>query len=304
MLPDVKLSNACDELLDAPSCPTVLWHYTSVEAALGIVATSCLHLSCHAFMNDPAEGTHSVDLVGRCWRAALERVGTHTKFDVSYLGDVVRVFRSFHEYRPYTPPTFLFSLTVLRDSLSQWSRYGADGAGLALGFRIDAARFKPFTPTKEWSVAPFLRKVLYDGEPDPDNDQARQAQSELQEFQSKLIDLLCALLSDVRDPTEADNALLSTAHQLRPVVKRASYGEEQEWRIAARTVEESTSLYELRSNRHGIAPYMKLPFGEAIRLERIMLGPKLSKDNCWSTRWLCRRHGLDVDISQSALAYR
>jgi hypothetical protein len=88
------------------------------------------------------------------------------------------------------------------------------------------------------------------------------------------------------------------------VIKQAAYHEENEWRISARTVAESTSMFDVRATRYGVAPYMKLPFGAGIQLREIMLGPKLSRENVWSVEWLCRKRKVSARISQSAFAYR
>jgi hypothetical protein len=87
-------------------------------------------------------------------------------------------------------------------------------------------------------------------------------------------------------------------------VKGAAYHEEQEWRVIVRTVVDSDELYEVRSNRFGIVPYVPLSFGPGIELAELMLGPKLSRENVWSAKWLCRKYKHDPRISTSGLAYR
>lgn len=87
-------------------------------------------------------------------------------------------------------------------------------------------------------------------------------------------------------------------------MKREAYYEEREWRIVARTVVESVELYEIGSNKFGIAPYVPLAFRDGVSLVELMLGPKLSPENAWSAKWLCKKFGHAPKISSSALAYR
>jgi len=49
---------------------------------------------------------------------------------------------------------------------------------------------------------------------------------------------------------------------------------------------------------------MPLAFGTGVELVELMLGPKLSRENCWSAKWLCKKLGHAPKISMSALAYR
>jgi hypothetical protein len=262
-------------------------------------------LACHSFMNDPAEGLRSPALVTASWQAAVDRVGRHPRLDLKYLRDTDLILANFGDYKPQNPPTFLVSFSVLRDSLSQWSRYAADGAGIALGFRVEPAHFKQFTSAPELSYGPFLYKILYDWEDDQRaGNRPPSPAADTSQLRTTLTDLFDPFLRGADDPTDIENALYMIAHDLKPVIKQAAYHEEQEWRVAAYTVLESTSLYDLRTNRFGIAPFMTLPLGSGIQLEEIMLGPKLSKDNRWTCEWLCRKHGLRVNVSQSAFAYR
>ena len=300
-----KLREACTQLVRRDTCEQILWHYTSADAAIEIVKSSCLHLACHSFMSDPAEGLRSPALVTASWQAAIDRVGKHPKLDLKYLRDTDIVLAGFGDYKPHNPPTFLVSFSVLRDSLSQWARYGADGAGIALGFRVEPAHFKRFTPAQERSYGPFLYKIFYDLDDDQRADKVAVSPAvDTAQLRNRLTDLFDSFLRSADAPTEIENALYLIAHDLKPVIKQSAYYEEQEWRIAAGTVIESTSLYDLRATRFGIAPFMVLPFGSGVQLEEIRFGPKLSRDNQWTCEWLCRKHGLSVNVSQSAFAYR
>jgi hypothetical protein len=303
MLLDEKLLNECTKLVRRDQPGKLLWHYTDPEAAIKIVESSCVHLACHGFMNDPAEGQRSPDIVTKCWQHAIDRIGDLPKFNRADLRDTSETFSGFDEYEPHTPPTFLFSMRILRDSLSQWARYGADGAGVALGFDIEPAAFQPFSPG--WSYGPFLYRVLYDfGDDLGIQPIPREAAEDMAHFQTELANLFRSFLQEMRDPTDAKNALQLVAHALKPVIKQGAYHEEREWRVVAHTVIDSTQLYSMRANRFGIAPFMKLPLGSAVQLKQILLGPRLPKENRWTVEWLSRKHGIQVQVNESAFAYR
>jgi hypothetical protein len=70
-------------------------------------------------MNDPAEGLRSPELVTACWQAAVDKTASHPKFDLKRLRDTDDVFGDFTDYKQHPEPTFLVSMTVEPDSLSQ-----------------------------------------------------------------------------------------------------------------------------------------------------------------------------------------
>lgn len=293
MLLDVELMNEIDHGLPQEEPADILWHYTNVAAATEILRSRSVRLGCHAFMNDPGEGTVAGSIVSESWGAAIDASDSHPRLDLSYFRDMTSVLSYFDFTRPELPPTFLFSLTELRDSLSQWSRYGDNGAGVALGFTVQPDELPPESH-KPWTTGTQLVRVAYDGTETPASSQLR----------SLVAPILTKYIPRFQDPTEIENTLISLVHRLNPVVKRAAYAEEREWRIITRTVLESDELYEIGCNRFGIAPYVPLSLGQGLTLAELMLGPKLPPENAWSAKWLCQKSGQSPTISRSALAYR
>jgi hypothetical protein len=245
-------------------------------------------------MNDPAEGTVAAQMVSECWTTTVDAASSHRTLDLSYIRSATGAVGYFDFGRPELAPTFLFSLTELRDSLSQWSRYGDNGAGVALGLAIRRDKL-PGRSEKPWRTATELTRVRYDG---------ASADDASKNLRPLILNVLAKYLPKFRDPTEIQNTLIDLMHHLNPIVKRASYYEEREWRIIARTVVESVEFYDIGNNRFGVAPYMPLAFQDGVELVELMLGPKLTADNVWSAKWLCRKFGHAPKISVSALAYR
>jgi hypothetical protein len=283
----------------------ILWHYTSVDAAIKIIESSHVRLGCYAFMNDPGEGLRSSKLVTDSWCAAIDEIQSHPTLDLKYLRNTDDIFSKLYDYKSHDGQAFLFSMSTIRDSLSQWARYSTNGAGIALGFKVDPSAFTHFCPHQQWSYGPVLYKVLYDWDTS-DNSHSEQSQSteDIEGFRRSLTDLFRSFILEAKNPGEIENGLYLIAYDLKPVIKQAAYHEEQEWRIVAFTVSESTSLYEIQPNSYGVVPFMKLGFGNGIQLEEIMLGPKLSKENHWSVEWLCRKNGIGAKITQSSFSYR
>jgi hypothetical protein len=291
MLLDVALLKDLDEALPGDTTGGVLWHYTSVSAAIEILRSNSIRLGCHAFMNDPAEGVAAGAMVSECWGEVIDASTEHPRLDLSYIRDTSSVLSYFDFGRPELPPTFLFSLTELQDSLGQWSRYGDNGTGISLGFRIDADALPP-KRAKPWQTKTSLVRVDYDGPGSP------------AKMRPIIGQLLEKYLPKFRDPTPVENTLINLINRLHPLVKGSAYSEEKEWRITTRTTIDSEQLYELTCNRFGLSPYVPLTLGQGISLVELKLGPRLPAENEWSAKWLCKKYGHLAETSRSVLAYR
>lgn len=298
MRPVDAFIDRCATLIHKGAYDGVLWHYTTVDTLVKIVQSGRIHLNCYNFMNDPSEGQNSATFMTRCWHAAFDRLDSHPKLDLAYLRRAADDLPNIMKRQKLDGFDFVFSLSKLKDSLSQWARYGGDGAGVALGLRINATAFPPW-PKAGWTYGPFLHEIVYDsGDADAvlDGYAAR--------LTSKLAELVVDFIPKIDNPTDAENAVFVVADILRPLLKHGAYREEAEWRISARTSKASKDLYDLRASRFGLVPFMKLPLGDGIELVEVMLGPKLSPDNDWSLEWLLYRHDLKAQVSRSRLAYR
>ena len=299
------LFDECAKLAHRGRAPGKLWHYTTLEALVGIAEKGHLFLSSYNFMNDPSEGQHAPSLLTDCWRSAVDQFIGPLRIERDYLRDTTRALSNHGEYSPHVPETFLASFSPRPDSLSQWARYAGDGNGVALGFEVDVSSLALPPADRNWWNGPFLCEVLYDWTAAADHaDLASAKGAATQRLSVELSSLLRRFLPTVGSSTEADNALFDMVHTLAPLVKHAGYHEESEWRIVATTSAESTALYHFRAGRFGLTPYLKLPLGAGIKLTDITLGPKLSDANRWSVAWLCRKHGIEAAIAPSALAYR
>lgn len=85
VLLDVELLKEVDVGLTHDEPPDVLWHYTTVSAAIDIIQSRLIRLGCHAFMNDPGEGTVAGSIVSESWAAAVDSSRSHPRLDLSYV---------------------------------------------------------------------------------------------------------------------------------------------------------------------------------------------------------------------------
>jgi hypothetical protein len=273
------------------------WHYTSLYTLLNILRSDCLHLSSYRFLNDPAEGQSARPLVEAAWNEAL-RDG---KSRVSLEG----LRRNLSSIPPLDYPgteqvdTFAFSFSRHRDLLSQWSRYGDNGQGVALGFRLIPNQLAQFSPKDGWTYGPFLSEVTYW--------EARHGESaNPNTLSERLVNALQKLLVDAEDHEELENDLLTVSEILAPSVKSHGYREEAEVRCWIRTDASATTIVDFKTNQRGIVPFVALPLRDSgLALTEIMLGPRLSGENSVSVNWMKQKFHLDEgSISLSELAYR
>lgn len=114
-----------------PSTPPVLYHYTSVVGAEGIISSQQFWATAHHCTNDTAE-LSSAD-------TAILEVATDLRRTTSGTGArVLDVFLAnyakAHILRSIT--VCLACFTTARDDHDQWRKYGDDGRGICLGIRL------------------------------------------------------------------------------------------------------------------------------------------------------------------------
>jgi hypothetical protein len=111
--------------------PPVLYHYTTWAGFHGIVSSQVLHARSHDCTNDPAELT-SVD-------AILSEIGTDLarRVPVRVREPLLCFNRDLPNRKISKVATiYLACFSLARDKASQWQRYGGEGAGVCLGFKV------------------------------------------------------------------------------------------------------------------------------------------------------------------------
>jgi hypothetical protein len=255
------------DYLDKP-VPDTVYHYTSTDGLLGILASKGIWATDIAFLNDAHEFSHGLEVLMNFLRKATGlRVGA----------DGEPAFTSLRH--GFTEMAAGFTLDILQkhtrcfvacfcekpDVLSQWRGYGRD-SGFALGFDGAALRSYlsvscnlPLVPVvygledQEANVQSRIDALL------PDLDEAR--------FKAMTDEDISNLLDDSED--ERRRSLFPLCIQF----KNSAFEAEEEWRIGILQARASSSI-QFRSGPLGLTPYVNVRLAEkALPLKTVVVGP-------------------------------
>lgn len=306
----LEAGNSKSTMAFGPEVESAIWHYTTAATFLKILETQELHLPCYRFMNDPSEGRVAGKMLTACWGEALDSLVSHSRLDVNYLRS--RVYKYSTSGNPIgDEQVFVFSGTLEGDLLSHWARYGDDGSGVALKFRLgtdfgrqnsegeDEGTFGPFvSPIRYWNAqgewsGPSLGHPAFGSGIPP---------------LCTIVEQLQKFVKGSDDPQQIENVAVMLAYRLAPWIKDSAYAEEKEVRIAAWTSKQSPKHYAIRETKYGLAPYMTVPLGQTgLVLESVRLGPKHPSNGeaKEAMLWVIEKHIDDtVEVSASNFGYR
>ncbi len=105
---------------------TEIHHYTDLDALIGIVINDDLWLTNSTYSNDYDELHHGFDIASQVLTEEADRAAGK---DRRYLNAVKRGLVEAKKHG-----VFVACFCIGRDLLSQWRTYGADGAGVSVGF--------------------------------------------------------------------------------------------------------------------------------------------------------------------------
>lgn len=109
------------------SVPKVLYHYTNSVGISGMLKESKIWLSDSRFVNDKTEGSHFIDLSIATVSELIKSTDSKTK--KRYYESIIYFIETLDQYDSY-----IFSLSVRKDDLSQWRGYANEGKGFTIGF--------------------------------------------------------------------------------------------------------------------------------------------------------------------------
>jgi hypothetical protein len=253
--------------------PELLYHYTSAEGFLGILASDAMWASHSRYLNDPSELVYASQLMGEAIEARLASCTPRA-------GEILRSTQAALARLGENDFIFAASFSEVGDLLSQWRGYGQFGGGYAVGVRPRDLDL----PGSLQGVA--LRRVEYDRD-------RQVAQVE------RTLDLFCengagaeadARLQPNREGqagVKADVQALYARLAVQAVFfKHFSFSEEREWRAVA-VVDQQGMPEEVKFRPTGgvIVPYITLdmrarsgPNLGRIPLGRIVCGPTLQAE--------------------------
>jgi hypothetical protein len=315
----------------------IVYHYTDTQAFAGILEKAALWATDFRYLNDSRELTYT-------WDPFVSRLGELSSAADEYSEACAAQLKALElmkatDLMNFDDSMFVACFTELGDAVSQWSRYGANGHGIALGFdaegiraldvpifqrtpggRLDPVRDQNKNPLR-WKA--FLQKVAY-GDAERD----------------RVVDWLLEVVEKACDRNgigsfnhKVGNSVFQThalVHRL-PLVKHAAFEDGQAHRITisehlgGRSASQLTALSTLDPPFSDFAqgalqtldvrfrpggptmfkPYVSLPFDHAA-LVKVVTGPSIKHHLVEPTvrRMLDRNGFRDTEIEASELPYQ
>lgn len=285
----------------------IIYHYTGPDAFSKILENTTLWATDFRYLNDSTELIY----VWEPFVATLQHLADDPtdEYSQAYTAQLRALqLMNAANLMDFDDTTFVVAFTELGDALSQWSRYGANGRGIALGFDTDAistlrapvfhhqtgGRLIPVLDQNDEPVTSFgfLRKVGY-------------GEAHRNEVVKGLITSVrqnCGKNGESSHETMVANSIFQTAAWMQrlPLAKHESFRDEREHRITigehhgGRTAQQRTALTALgepaahyatgpletlnvkfRPNAATMfAPYVELPFTHEA-LVKIVTGPAI-----------------------------
>jgi hypothetical protein len=256
--------------------PNRLWHYTSIDGAVGIIKTQTLFATPLRYLNDSKEFHYAAELF-------IEDVTRRTdsaKWGVpeEALPDLKDAFDRIGKN------ICVVSFCTDKDLLSQWRAYGRDQRGIALGF--DSRRLSMIAGPHGFK----LIKCLYDYE----------------EQRAMLFDQLSAIAAKFRtlpsDNPQREAARREVAWELAvaltnvaPYLKHRGFAEEKEYRLIGHK-HSGEGRWDVHRSGTMLASHFLLPI-RAEKFESPFAGVVIGAPN---SRWQDVAEALDVVFRQYA----
>jgi hypothetical protein len=246
-----------------PSPHQVLYHYTDVEGALGILRSQQFWSTAHDCTNDDEELISATPTV----ITVAEECRSHAK------GPSQTVLDFFLERYPNSMisqirTVYLTCFSTKRDDPSQWKEYGHDGSGICLGIRVieeDAPTF----PDR----ASVMLEVDY-------------SEASLHKWLKEIFEKFCSVLASARETKsnylEGLSAFYRVAAYASIKAKREKWEDEHEVRLATLASGERPLVDRERMGQDGkVIRYLPVSVRAAdklIALDEIIIGSNQDTD--------------------------
>ena len=130
-----ELEPVLDEVVEtayATEIPTVLYHYTTWDAADAILTSQRLRATAHDCMNDPAELLAADDTIVAAAERLLE--ASRNRLCQAALRTFLAAYPKMHITKQV--PTFVTCFSAEGNLHNQWRDYADGGAGVCMGIRL------------------------------------------------------------------------------------------------------------------------------------------------------------------------
>lgn len=260
--------------------PTVLYHYCTVDAFMGIIKSKKLRLSNLWHVNDSMEMLWGRNKIYSIFKEIF-------KTDITY--------QIHNEYMLNNKSAYASCFSEIGDLLSQWRAYADDGTGISIGFDLNQFEINkgyPFT-SSVFDHSVKINKIIY---------------SEVD--QDKIISNILLFLKNTYISDDLQHHL-SSLGRFAPFFKNPAFEEEKEWRIVFRDLEFKVILpeeSEIKESRHLgnpffinkkglISEYYEFSFEKYLTkypIKEIILGPKCKLELDYVPYFLSN-NGIDVE---------
>jgi hypothetical protein len=274
--------------------PPLLYHYTTIVGAYGILSSDSLWMTKTRYLNDTSELEIGISTFGAMLGEAMEE--RRPPDEVDLLASVKRGMASFAGSN-----ICVTSFCEHGDLLSQWRWYGEGGRGVSLGVSSRVLRTLASGAINLW-------KCVYD----------ERAHREL------LGALLERLLSAYRDDRERHGGTLAAESrhelverflagflQIAPIIKNPNFAEEREWRLVSLPIDLDDEAYGVRLTGDRIIQRYELRFprdedGWCRAIGSVVVGPTKDPELIGEAiAVLCRKIRIDCSaIEYSAIPFR
>jgi len=267
----------------------LLYHYTNLEALLGILENDHFRLSNVYYMNDPEELNYGLNLFSKIYNKNFKNDFEKIKY-----------IQINNDYK-YSN-VFALSLTSSFDSLPQWRMYGNNGYGICLGIDLTKIEDKP-------------RQVIYSEE---------KQEEVINQFFKYYIEITKNNLKEIKEFKLEEsyyNFFTSLSQYYSSLLKNKTYSSEDEYRVTiipdlfsdTNSIEKAMKF---RISNNIVIPYIESNCGKLAinskKIKKIIIGPKIDFElNEYSLKeFLNKNNKLDIfnkfniDILKSEIKMR
>jgi hypothetical protein len=275
------------------------YHYTRLEALVGMLENKTLWFNDILFQNDQSEYLHGMGLAKKIFNQSIQPYENNdyivwaAKLFAQQLTDPNEIFR-----------IYTFSLTQNRDTLAHWSRYGKTSQAVCIGFDLKALSYAEKADGSAPTFDPY--PVIYN-----EKDQEKAFKALFDHLFQHLVETP-SLKHDTVTLGQVFSYTFSMVAYLSSFFKNTHFEDEAELRlitgmILSKAVEPDFMRFRFQGN--AMIPYVVSTFQNAnIKpanyIKEILL-PKHAAFNENALRLLCFKYGLPREIIKvSEVPYR
>jgi hypothetical protein len=281
--------------------PTVLYHYTSMEALLAIVASGRIRASHIRYLNDYSE-------VEWMWQAVVQQLERRKmSADTPEQAKVSAQLLDKIENRRHRGE-FVASFSENGDDLSQWRAYCSTGPGFSIGFNAAALQTQWVSNPdggNPFFVGGSLKKVQYLEIEDP---------AKFEDDLDAILDLSPSMTLGFHGSVSREDSVVAWLSVIAPNFKHPAFRAENEWRLVLTKPHKPMPGQRFRPGKSSVIPYVEAILNRDHRscapanyiINRVIIGPtpnpELAKE---ALEALCLSLGHpEVEIVVSSIPYR